>query len=95
MPALTQLMTELRYWRGTLCQAEGCTINAHLMHQLAQVLDITGQPNLSIDTIKEKIRTLKSQLREQLGDPNCQEKWLEGLALAQTTATSGNYAKRL
>jgi len=48
-----------------------------------------------MDTIQEKIRTLKSQLRDQLGNPNHGKKWLEGLALVQTTATGGNYAKQL
>jgi len=91
--ALTQLMTELRYWRRVLRQAQGRQINAHLTHQLAHALGITAQPRPPMDTIQEKIGTLESQLRDQLGDPNCCEKWLEGLALAQTAVTGGNYKK--
>jgi len=65
------------------------------MHRLAQALEIPAQPLIPIDTIQEKIRTLKSQLWDQLGNPNRHEKWLEGLALMQTAATGGDYTKCL
>jgi len=53
-PVLTQLMTELRHWHGILRQAQGCQINAHLMHRLARALGITAQPRPPMDTIQEK-----------------------------------------
>jgi len=37
----------------------------------------------------------KSQLKQKLGNPNCREKWLEGLAMAQSAETGCNAAKCL
>ena len=95
-PELTRLMTELRYWRGSLRQAEGRTYNAHFLYRLATALQLpTLPPSDSTEAIRSRIAAIKAKLRRKLGDPNRRETWLEGLAAAQTAATGGDQAKRL
>jgi len=95
-PELTQMMTELRYWQSALSQAEGKPYNARFLRRLARALELlTMQPNETGDTIRIPLKTLKEKLKQKLGDLNRWEKWLEGLATAQTAETGSDQAKCL
>jgi len=91
-----RLMTELHYWHGSLRQVEGRTHNAHFLYRLALALTLpTLPPTNSANAIHTQITAIKAKLRQKLGDPNWREKWLKGLATAQTAETGGDQATRL
>jgi len=95
-PELTRMMTELQYWQSALRQVEGKPYNVRFLRRLIRALELpTRPPNETGDTIHIRLKTLKEKLKQKLGDPNRQEKWLEGLATAQTAETGGDQAKRL
>jgi len=58
-------------------------------------LRITNQPNYGHRRHNTNLVKNKTKLKQKLGDPDCREKWLEGLATAQATETGGDLAKRL
>jgi len=95
-PELTRMMTELHYWQLALHQAEGRPYHARFLWQLARALELPINPtNDTGDNIKIWLKTLKEKLKKKLGDSNRWEKWLEGLATAQTAETRGDWAKQL
>jgi len=93
---LTQLMTELRYWQAVLCQVEGRPYNARFLWRLARALELPTNPTMDTgDMIQIQLKAIKAKLKQKLGDPDCREKWLEGLTTAQAVETGGDQAKRL
>jgi len=88
-----QLMAEIKYWHTSLQQAKGKPVNAWLMYRLARVLSLQLLPNSSVEAIKQQLQRKKALLRKKLGDPNCRETWLEGLAAAQAVETGGDLVK--
>jgi len=88
-------MAEIKYWRLSLRQAEGKTVNARLMYRLARAFPQPQLPSASVEAIKAQIHQKHTLLRTKLGNPNRRETWLEGLADAQTAETGGDAAKRL
>jgi len=94
-PELTRLMAEIKYWCTSLRQVEGRPVNARLMYHLAKALSLPLHPTTTAEIIQHQLRTKKAQLKQKLGDPNCREKWLEGLAMAQAAETGGDATKCL
>jgi len=89
-------MTKLQYWWSVLRQAEGKPYNARFLQCLARALELPIRPpNEMGDMIRICLKTLKEKLKQKLGNPNRQEKWLEGLATAQMAETGGDQAKHL
>jgi len=89
-------MTELCYWQAVLHQVEGQPYNVRFLRRLAQALEFPTNPTMDTgDIIQIWLKTIKAKLKQKLGDPDCREKWLEGLATAQAMETGGDPAKRL
>jgi len=89
-------MTELYYWQAVLRQVEGWSYNARFLQRLARALELPTNPTTDTgDIIRIWLKTIKAKLKQKLGDPDCREKWLEGLTTAQAVETGGDQAKRL
>jgi len=85
-PAITQTITEVKYWQYT--QKQNCTgtTNAHYAVHLAHKLKLPPlQPDMIEPNIIQQITKAKTQLWKLLGDPKWQTKWLEDLAGAQAS----------
>jgi len=65
------------------------------MYCLAKARSLPLLPSTTVEIIQQQLRTKEAQLKQKLGNPNCREKWLEGLAMAQSAETGCNAAKCL
>jgi len=78
-----------------LQQAEGKPYHAQILYHLQQALATLHSEHMTADKVQTQLTKYKSQLRQQIGNPNCRQTWLKDLADAQAKERGTTPKKQL